>query len=416
MNILSLFAKSKGRLSLRHNISWSFIGNLFYNGSRFLMLILMAKLIDKESVGLFILATAIINPVMNLTNLQLRPILGTDIKQDYSFGEYFGLRIVMTLLLILVCVLISCFMGKGLEMFLVMLAISAYKGAECIVELTYGLFQQHERLDKMAKSRVIRGTIGILLFWVCLLVSRNLAVSFGIVSILWMVIFLKYEAVLVTHYDKIRPQFNFPRMKSLFILAFPLGVTMLMVGLETSIPRYATEYILGGEELAVFGVLSYFIIVMQMVVTAVGSSAMPRLSHYYQGRNKEAFYVLLAKMCVLALFLGIIGVGVGILFGKVIVRSFFSAEYIDNIDVFIWLLAAGGVSYLSTMVSVALTSARKFKSQVPISIITCIVLVISSYLFITRFGMIGGAYAILLGHAIHGSGALVVLLLSWEKK
>lgn len=84
-------------LSLRHNFSWTVIGNLVYALCQWGMLIVLAKLLSPEAVGQFALGLAITAPILLFTSLKLRSVLATDVGDQYRFADYLWLRLLTTL-------------------------------------------------------------------------------------------------------------------------------------------------------------------------------------------------------------------------------------------------------------------------------------------------------------------------------
>ncbi len=82
--------------SLRRNFSWTMLGNVFFAGCQWAMLAALAKLGSTEMVGQFALATAIATPIMVFSNLKLRAVLASDANDEYSFSDYFSLRLITT--------------------------------------------------------------------------------------------------------------------------------------------------------------------------------------------------------------------------------------------------------------------------------------------------------------------------------
>src|ERR1043166_3883519 len=81
---------------LRANFLWTLCGTLVYSGCQWGLLVVLAKLGNAEMVGQFALGLAITAPALMFSNLQLRSVLATDASGEYSFGDYLGLRLVMT--------------------------------------------------------------------------------------------------------------------------------------------------------------------------------------------------------------------------------------------------------------------------------------------------------------------------------
>lgn len=144
----------------------------------------MTKLLPEEQVGLFFLATAIITPIQMFTNLQLRPVQGSDAKNRYFFGEYLALRIIAVFVMLALSVLISTLLQKGVQMILLMSAVVLYKCSDCYADITYGLLQKYERLDKVALSRIARGSLGTAVFITIKImwVTKNTVLGFLAVS------------------------------------------------------------------------------------------------------------------------------------------------------------------------------------------------------------------------------------------
>ena len=90
---ISRSSMAHGPLSLRANFSWTFVGNIVYSFAQWGMLIVLARLGSPELVGQFSLGLAITAPVIMLTNMQLRAIQVTDTREEYTFGDYLGLKL-----------------------------------------------------------------------------------------------------------------------------------------------------------------------------------------------------------------------------------------------------------------------------------------------------------------------------------
>lgn len=179
-------------LSLRKNFSWTLIGNIIYFASQFGILIILAKLGTTQMVGRFSLGLAIRAPVMIFANMALRPVQATDAKREYLFCDYLGLRLITTFLALLVIATISFIGGYGKETSLVILIVGIAKAFEAISDVYYGPLQQHERMDRIAKSLMIKGPLALIIvgrtdlsgfLWVLPLVVLVIA-YFGILFIL----------------------------------------------------------------------------------------------------------------------------------------------------------------------------------------------------------------------------------------
>ena len=106
-------------LSLKRNFAWTFVGNAFYAGSRWLIIMILAKLNTVELVGQYSLAIAVITPVMAFTDLQLGTVMITDVHNEKTFKEYLTLRFITTFIAIIIILGILFSTNYTMQMILV---------------------------------------------------------------------------------------------------------------------------------------------------------------------------------------------------------------------------------------------------------------------------------------------------------
>lgn len=401
-------------LTLRRNFSWTFVSNVVYAGCQWGILMVLAKLGSPENIGQFTLGLAQTAPVFMLTNLQLHEIQATDAKRDFLFNDYLGLRLLGVIIALVIIVGIILFLNYSLDTALVILVIAFAKAFESISDIFYGLMQQHERMDIVAFSKMIKGFLSVVF----------LAIPFYLTgSVLWGAIGLCIAWVLVLFgYDLrnggsilrettlgslayspdlprgfvLKPQWQPKIMKKLVVLAFPLGVTMMLISLRGNIPRYLIEYYLGERELGIFASLAYLMLLGNMVVNALAQSASPKLSKFYASGERNKFQALLLKLVVVAIVLGSTTVIVSVLAGKQILTILYRPEYAQNADIFNWLMLAGSISYISWFLGDGLTAIRYLRIQLPLYLlITGLSGGICLWL-IPIFGLKGAAFALLI--------------------
>ncbi len=148
-------------LSLRKNFSWTLMGNAAYAGSKWLILVLLAKLGTPEMIGLLALGVAVSMPVLAFTDLQLQTVMVTDVEKNYGFSDCIGLRLITTALGILLILGIILSLKYPLEKSLVVILVTLDRAVWSVSTIFYGLFQQHERMDFIATSMLIKSDLSL---------------------------------------------------------------------------------------------------------------------------------------------------------------------------------------------------------------------------------------------------------------
>lgn len=425
-----MVSRQQKPLSLRRNFSWTFVGNVVYAACQWGMLVVLAKLGSPEMVGQFTLGLAVTAPVILFTNLQLRAVQVTDAKQQYVFGDYLGLRLLATGLALAIIVAITLIAGYRWETSLVILVVGLAKAIESISDVFYGLIQQHERMDRIAISLMIKGPLSLL--FLALGVYLTGSVLWGAVGLAfaWIIVLIGYdigsgalmlknqpltpqgevdrELVLVK--AKIQPRWHLKTLRKLVWLCLPLGFVMMLISLNTNIPRYFIEHYLGERELGIFAATTYLMAATGIVVNALGQSASPRLAKYYASGNNHAFRTLLLKLVGIGVLIGIAGILVATITGRNILYFMYRPEYAKYADLLVWVMVATAISDIASFLGYGMSAARYFRIQMPIFILVTATSATSCFWLIPIYGLQGAAIALIIAAIVEASFSLGVII------
>ena len=406
-------------LTLRRNFSWTLVGNVVYAACQWGMLVVLAKLGSREIVGQFTLGLAVTAPVLMLANLQLRAVQVTDARHEYRFGDYLGLRLMTTGLALLVIILITVVAGYRWETSLIILVVGLAKAVESVSDVFYGLLQQHERMDRIALSMMIKGPLSLLLLGIGVYLTGK--VLWGVVglAVAWSVVLVGFDirsgALMLGSISNpiataLRPRWQMKTLRKLVWVALPLGFVMMLLSLNTNIPNYLIERHLGERELGVFAAIAYLMVAGSMVVSALGESASPRLAKYYEAGNNAAFRTLLLKMVGISVLLGGAGVLVAAVGGRQLLTLIYRPEYAEHADLFVWLMVVAGIGYVSSFLGCGMTAARYFGVQMPLFALVTTITAIAGLWLIPSQGLQGAAIALLIAAIVRVSMSLGVIL------
>ncbi|MGR3278825.1 lipopolysaccharide biosynthesis protein [Acaryochloris marina NIES-2412] len=421
-------------LTLRRNFSWTFVGNTVYAACQWGILVVIAKLGSPEMVGQFTLGLAITAPVFMLTNLQLRSIQATDAKQQYCFSTYFELRLISTCFALIVIALITWVSGYSGSTSLVILMFGVAKAFESISDVFYGLLQQSERMDLIATAMMIKGPLSLLLLGIGIYLSGNALWGVVGLTIAWAIVLLGWDIrnaglmLKTASYSKpqnkklgiyilaqLKAHWPWKKLKRLVWLALPLGLVMMLISLNTNIPRYFVEKYLGERELGIFAALAYLMTIGNMIVNALGESASPKLAKYYAAKQKTAFRQLLFKLVGLAALLGGIAVILAVVAGERILIIFYQPEYADHKDLFVWLIVSAAIGFISYFLGYAMTAARYFRIQTLLFFTVAVTSTITCFWLIPTLGLKGAALALLIGAILRMIFSLGVIIHALRK-
>jgi len=410
-------------LSLRKNFAWAFVGNAINAFCMWLLLVILAKISTVETVGVFSLAQAICVPISMLLSCKLQIIQVTDAKNDYDFGHYFGLKIIMAILAVIVSWVVGIWFYSA-ETTAIVAVLSINYAIISIREVFLGLMQKSERMDKVSISNILLGVFSSVFFAVFFIVTKSLIWGiWGLVlsRILTIVIYdmpvskpLFFSSLEERVGKLFRPSFD-KKILHLAWLAIPLGIVAWFTSLLTSVPRILLEKHCGMAEVGYFGAISSLLVIGTMFTAALGQAASPRLAMYFFS-DKKAYTRLLGKLLAIGCLIGIIGIVISLLWGKTILTLLFTPEYAEYKNIFVGVMFAGAILVLFSFMNIGLTAMRSFKVQLIIYGLALLVCLAISFIFIPKYGMAAAIWAVILSYLVGFVGCGLVIYMNIKKR
>jgi O-antigen/teichoic acid export membrane protein len=276
-------------------------------------------------------------------------------------------------------------------------------------DVFFGAMQRHERMDVLGIGQMISGVLNLAFLGGAIFLTRSLHIAILAAIITKVLMLVLYDRPYASWLLRaaaggdpaaasLRPSFSAREMWPLVKQAAPLGLMMMMSNAGTNVPRYFVEAAHGEAMLGYFAAVAALLQVGTLAVGALGQSASPRLAKYFQD-NLGAFKRLLAKSCAVGAAVGVVGLMVALLASRPILELLFTPEYGEYGDILVVVMIAGGILYVSTFFGFALTAARYLKVQVPISVVILLVVLVSSWLLIGPYGLMGAALTLVAGAA-----------------
>jgi O-antigen/teichoic acid export membrane protein len=381
------------RGSLRSNFSWTLVGNLAYATCQWVLVVAFAKLGSVEMVGRFTLAVAVCSPVMLATGLGLRTIQANDVAGERPFGVYFGLRIVTTALAIIAIAALA--MASDRAAIGIVLLFALAKAAEALGEPFWGQLQQHEQMAPIARSLMLRGTLGAFAVVGLLAATHSLAVAIAGLAVAWTVVLVMHDLVVARRFEQpIRPRFERAPLIALATTAFPLGVVLMTGSYAANAPRYFIVHFHGERELGLFAAIANLMLIGTTLMTALGQAAAPRLARAYLDRDRGELVRLVRTLLAVACGLGVAGIAVAAVAGGPALALLYTREYADHTDVLIVIMLAGLVTNIASVFGVVVTASGDYMRQVWLQAINLVVAVGLAWLLVPSYGALGAAWAL----------------------
>jgi O-antigen/teichoic acid export membrane protein len=335
--------------------------------------------------------------VFVFANLKLRQVLTTDAAGQFAFGDYFGQRIITSV--VAGCAVAAVAFAVGMEgrTLATVLAVTAFKALESVIDILYGAMQRHEQMQLIARSQVWRGVGGFVIFGALVIWTRRVEIAsiglavYTVPQIATNIFRVKGLGVAVL------PLFSRSEQLKLTSLALPLGVSVAAGALAVNMPRYFLQAFEGTAALGIFAALAYFLVMSSTIINALAQAASPRLANLYAAGKQLQFKRTLVRLICLGSALGAAGIVGAALLGAPALRLVFGDEYAARANVLVVLMVAAAAQYSMVFLGTSVNAIRRFTVQMPISIAALIMVTITAILAVPPLGLMGGALAVLVG-------------------
>jgi O-antigen/teichoic acid export membrane protein len=425
-------------LSLRANFSWTFVGNTIYSACQWGALVALAKLSSPVIVGQYALATAIATPVTSLTGLQIRPVIASDVKQTYKFGEYVGFRLASTTLALLIILAIPLILHSGPMMTLLTFVIGLALAIENVSDVYYARLQYIDRMDRIAKSQILRAPLSLVALCCGVHFLGSLTWGVALTVLVRAAVLLGYDLRVQTHSSEpleanspmsrlafehlketLRPRWEPRKMARILWLALPLGIVAMLVNLNVNMPRYFIQWKLGTRELGIYSALAFLMSAGNLLVSALAQAVFVPLARFYAQGRRRAFTFLLLKLVGIGTVLGAGGIFVAWIAGAKLLAIIYRPEYAAESRLLVWFMVVAWIGYVGQFMGGAMTSARLFVQQIPLFALGVLTITVGSYWLVPRMGLQGAIIASIAGLIIQlivGAALLGYSLMTQRKE
>jgi len=408
--------KKVKRNSLKKNFSWNFVGSMIYSATQWGLIIVFTRLGSVEMVGMYSLALAITAPIMMLTNIQLRTVQASSTRFDYKYSDFLSVRVITNILFILILLIMLFLSSYNKYTMIVIMLIGISKFIESFSDVSFGFFQQQERMDYIARSQILKGLLGLIVVTILILITKSLIISlFGLI-LSWLFVFLLYDLQNVSKFkEHNRPRFDIKNIKAIIILALPLGIIEMITSLNSNLPKILVDKYLGKESLGYFASIFYLVLIGSKFVNSIAQAALPRLAKLNGEGKISLFKKTLSKLVLISFLVGIMAIVVSFLFGDVLLVTIYGSEFTNYKFLLVLIMIYGMFDYVSRSLMIGLNSLRAFKIQPFLGAFWLFILFVLSIYFIPRYGLFGVGYSLITYSLVRMISLVIVIYFRIKK-
>lgn len=371
---------------------WNTLGTGLNSFNSLFFLIIVTRINGINDAGIFSIAysTALILYTIGLYSGRLCQV--TDTENKIKDKDYIVNRAITCLLMI--------FLGAGFLVIkqyptyktMVFILLCVFKATEAFAEIIYGIMQKQDLLYRVGQSLTIKSLVGIIAFLLVDLLTHNLILACLSMIIINIVTIIVFDFILISRrLIDTTLKVDFTNVLAIFKSEFFVFANSFLGIYVLNAPKYAIDNYLTEELQAIYGYIVMPGTVMVLFAQFVVLPFLNKLKELYAAKDFENFKAIIKKIRLCVIGFGIFAVLAAYLLGPEVLGIIYGEnlkEYRVDLSLIIGAYIFYSISYVNLVV---LTTMRTTFAQFIVYIITALIALIGSNLFVKNYGVNGGA-------------------------
>lgn len=386
--------------SFRKNVVWNTLGVGLNTFLSLFFMIIVTRINGLTEAGVF---------AISFSSACLLYIVGTYAGRIYQVTdntkindkEFIMNRVYTTIFMVLIGLIFLLFKDYSIHKNIVFVILVLYKALDAFCDVLYGVLQKNERLDLVGKSFLIKSILSVVSFVIIDLITKDIAIASLSMLIVCILITLFYDYKNVHEFIKIKDKINNENVKKIFKSGFLVFIISFITVFIVNIQKYVIDQYLIDDLQAIFGIIIMPATIISLFCQFVVHPILTRINKLCKEKKNKEILNLIHKMILLVVGFGLLCMLAAYIVGIPVLELIYNVDLANyKVDLIIVLLAST-ISVSAGLISPFLIAMRKNLIQVIIGIITIIVEIVLSIIFIKNYEIDGAVYAYLISMIVY---------------
>ena len=374
-----------------------------------ILTVVVTQLVGVEQAGMFSLAFVTGTLLMILANYGVRTYQVSDVSEEHSFSDYQVNRWITCAFMVLVGVVYCLVRGYESQMFTISVGVYLYKMVDGLADVYEGRLQQVDKLYLSGVSQAFRSIVVLVAFSICLLVTRNLAVSCIVMAVAALATFAVFTFPLALFETPKSKRWNFGSIVELFRQCFPLFIALFLYVFIDNMPKFVMEGVLSYDNQLYFNALYFPAQGILLTVGFIYKPLLVKMANVWAdpAKRKRFDLIIVVIMAVIVAVAGVTALGMAWI-GIPVMSFLYGVDFEQFRGLCYIMLAAGGVTAAIDFLYQVITVLRQQKAVTKLYVITFGFAVFVPILLVNFTGLPGAVIGYLIVMCI------LFVLLIWE--
>lgn len=376
--------------NLKKNTIWNIIGTGINAFASLIFMIIVTRINDVNEAGIFTFAFSLAT-LFNVIGTYAGRIYQVTEKKDISNNEFLVNRLITCLIMMVIAIGYVILKKYELNKIIIVVLLCIWKMLEAFSDVIYAFLQKNDELYKVGVTLTIKNILGIAVFLVVDLITKNLIISILSFIIVYILVMIFYDFIQADMRKQIKGRVEKKNVLDIFVKGFPtFCVTFLNIYIINA-SKYAIDGLMADSYQAIFGIIVMPATLMILLAQFMVHPFLNIINNYVEKNDYKSVNKLLLKISACLFVIGVVAIVFCYFIGIYILEFVYGISLIDY-NLCLSIILVGSIfSALTSVIITILIAMRYTVIQMIIYIVVTVCAYISSNILVQKFGVMGAS-------------------------
>lgn len=387
------------KVSLKENTLWYTMGTMCSSATSFLLMIYVTRILGVDEAGVFSISYSVGQLMLSIGWFGTRQFQVSDINEEFKFSDYFSLKIFMTIIMMVGCLIYSVFLHFNTYKMLVTFLYCLFLICDVFADLFSARFQQVDKLFLSGISYIIRILGYNLVILVSLLCFKNLIVAIVLAMIYSALELTFFDLQLIKRISQIKMDFHLDKIIQLIKNCFPLFISSFLTTFIVNVPKNAIELNFDSSVQTYYNIIFMPSYIINLFCMFIFVPLYTSIANTWLNSTKDKFIITVVKLMIFDVLLSLVVFAGCYFLGIPLLELVYGVDLQSVKPSFLILIIAGCFTSMNSILSYIFTVVRRQRFMIYIYVVAMVLAQISVKTLTLNYGIFGASLDYLIGIA-----------------
>lgn len=387
------------KVSLKENTLWYTMGTMCSSATSFLLMIYVTRILGVDEAGVFSISYSVGQLMLSIGWFGTRQFQVSDINEEFKFSDYLSLKLFMTIIMMVGCLIYSVFLHFNTYKMLVTFLYCLFLICDVFADLFSARFQQVDKLFLSGMSYIIRilGYNLVILF--SLLCFKNLIVAIVLAMIYSALELNFFDLQLIKRISQIKIEFHMDKIIQLIKNCFPLFISSFLTTFIVNVPKNAIELNFDSSIQTYYNIIFMPSYIINLFCMFIFVPLYTSIANTWLNSTKDKFINTVVKLMIFDVLLSLVVFAGCYFLGIPLLELVYGVDLHSVKSSFLVLIVAGCFTSMNSILSYIFTVIRRQKFMIYIYVVAMVLAQVMVKTLTLNYGIFGASLDYLIGIA-----------------